>query len=215
MKKTIITKEALQYLTRIVWSCVAACAKSNESFKVYVKQAAAENKDLDYGDFAARFSDDIKFLKEIQLFAQKHKKKVIDAALVFQYFGGGWHIKKVLSDIKKHLSDNPVLQGRAARSTYLFDHILTLHYIKKSKKGVVCGYYQNPYNSQYAFLNLRFKAPAPNSEIAVGAGDRALLHFGEVVAVNPSDKIAKFIFREQKKNKEFMKAVQYLSRKGG
>jgi hypothetical protein len=209
MKDVNITGEAFTFLDRITSSCAPACKQDMEDFKKYVAELAAAGKDMKLSDFISSSPAEVVFLRDIVSFVEQENIEAMDGGAILKFFGGSWHISKILADIKEHANDDPLLQKKSFANRFLFDHILTIFYVKSLSDGEAEIVFSDPYG--YCLFRRTLKIPENEYGSRVKVDDIILMHFGKVIAINPKDEIFRYIFMEQNKSLEFKRAVDYVS----
>lgn len=180
---------------------------SSENNRGKIEETIQQKKDVfDFDEFCNQLQGWKDRKDSILEVARELNKSIIDSDVIYTYFGGKYHTKVVLEDIKKdELVDKKLL------SMYIvFLHLLLpikILSINKEKQ-VVSGIYENDEVTVNIENILYFK----KDEHLLELGKIVLSHYPLIVDAAPREGLAGMLLKLQKEDRDFISACKVFSK---
>lgn len=197
--ESIITADGFVALARIFVSCRPIMSGTLTANQLCLIEKAKSERDVVFSDFVKRLPIPDPTYQQILSFAESNGQGFVDAKIVWRFFGGEPHFKKILGQIEEY-----GLKKDFAMKIF-FAHILIPIEVLRVEGGLFDGIYRNG-DVEVRIKNL---VPAlPASDVLIGG--KALVHYASMISVDFSKEIKEDLLRAQANNTEFVKACKYV-----
>lgn len=202
----LINKKAAEILFRMVVSCapfLKGCGRSTAYLKEKELFQKIENSgsEIDLSIFKDVL-EEVTF-KKIQELALVYGKKIIDADLIIQLFGGSAHFEKIIGQLGKGQVSEDFFQKT------LFAHIAVVVKILEKRGNLASGVYRN------GDLEVQVKNLIIFPGDSVNLGDIVVAHYALIVSTGISSDAKTKIMVAQGRNTDFKISCNYLNKQGG
>jgi len=204
MKDFVITKNAMQLLSRLVMSCCHPLMniQSNRQHQNAVIFEARKNEDINSDKFLKSIASNFVLYEKLWKMAEKMFKKKVDQEVIINYFGSKMHIDKVMDEI----GDKDIL-AQEEFMKFIFLHMLipaTVERIRSGRANIV-------YKRRDVEVRVSDVVILKDDINMIEVGSCVLTHFALVVSLNCDKLLRQHLLSEEVRCKEFMETTKFFS----
>lgn len=204
MKDFVITKNAMQLLSKLVLSCCHPLmnVRSNRQHQNTVIFEARKNEDVTFKTFSKSVASNYVLYEKLWLMAERMDKKRVDQEVVINYFGSKMHIDKVMDDLG---SSGMLSQEEFMK--FIFLHMLvpvTVEEIVGNRTDVV-------FRKRDTEVRINGVVVLAEDRKKIEIGSCVLTHFTTLIVSDCDKLLRQHLLSKEDKCREFMEAARFFN----